>query len=406
MKSPHRYVTLLATASLVFAGPAFAQSSSGAGAGSSSSSSGASSRPGDTTTGSSTRSSDSMGTGSRSSTTNSGSSMSGSTGSSSSTMGSGLSKAGAGSMSRVSKDAVKNRFTAKDLIGAAVYDPAGERIGDIADVDLHGAVPGSLAMSFNQNEAGSTSMGASSTSGTAGSGTYPQSNTATRPSGSGTAGVASTSGSGTSTGSGSMSGTSQSGSGTYAGTSSGQSTTSSSARSTGSGLGSTASDALADSSRAISSLGSSMSGATVFISVGGLWGIGDDLVSAPVSMLSYNTNNDRFELASTKAQVVALTENDSDAGYASTSETRTGSALGGSTAAGKQSFGDEASRVQSALRADPQVSSFAQSVTVSSDGDTIELRGSVDTEQHKKQILDAARRATSLKIEDELDVRD
>ncbi len=293
-------------------------------------------------------------------------------------------------MARVTKDNVENRFTAKDLIGAAVYDPAGERIGDITDIDLHAAVPGSLSMAFSQNKAGSSSnVGAAS-----GSGTYTPSNTATRPSGSATTGSTSASDS------------------TYAqsGSTAGQSATTSGARTSGSSMGAAASDALSDSSRAMSSMASSLSGATVFISVGGLWGIGDDLVSAPVSMLSYNSADERFELASTKAQVVALTEDkDDNAGYASTTGSRTGTAVGSSTtgsatAAGKQSFGDEASRVQAALRADPQVSSFAQKVQVSSDGDTIELRGSVDTEQHKKQILDVARRATTLKIEDEIDV--
>lgn len=287
---------------------------------------------------------------------------------------------GSGAMARVSKDNVDQRFTAKDLLGAAVYDTAGERIGDIADIDLQGTVPSSLSMSFTQNDSGGVSMGSSSMS--------PGTNYANTGTGatSGNAGVSGSTGVAGQTGS----------AGNYA-----QSGTSSStSQSSIDRAHSAASDVLADSSRAISSISGS-SQATVFLSVGGLWGIGDDLVRVPISQLSYNTGEDRFELAASKAQVVALAEqkDGAQAGYA-------GSMNSGSTTAAKQTFGDEASRVQSALRTDPQVSAFAQGVTVNSDGDTIELHGSVQTEEQKKQILDAARRATSKDIEDELDVRD
>lgn len=275
-----------------------------------------------------------------------------------------------GSMKRVAKDSVENRFTAKDLIGAAVYDPAGERIGDIADIDLRGAVPSSLSMAFSHAKAGKSydsmadkSHGKPATS----------------------SGMASTGTPATSSGTGSMSDSSA-----RPGASSSTSTTGSRS----------ASDALGDSSRTYAGMDSSLHGATVFISVGGLWGIGDDLVSAPLSMLNYNTSEERFELASTKAQVVALAEGDSDiASYADTSLNQS------STAAGKQAFGDEATRVRSALRADPQVAAFANNIHVTSKGDSLEISGTVSSEQQKKLVLDCARRATSMEIEDELDVK-
>lgn len=55
----------------------------------------------------------------------------------------------AAGISRISSDSLKIRLTAKDLIGAAVYDLAGEKIGDIADIDLEGTVPATLASSYN-----------------------------------------------------------------------------------------------------------------------------------------------------------------------------------------------------------------------------------------------------------------
>jgi osmotically-inducible protein OsmY len=264
-------------------------------------------------------------------------------------------------MKRVAKDSVENRFTAKDLIGAAVYDPAGERIGDIADIDLRGAVPSSLSMAFSHDKADKS---------------YAKPATGT--------GMASTGTPATSSGTGSMS------------DSSARPGASSATSATGSR---TASDALGDSSRTYAGMDSPLQGATVFISVGGLWGIGDDLVSAPLSMLNYNTSEDRFELASTKAQVVSLAEGESEiAGYAGTSASS-------STAAAKQAFGDEASRVRSALRADPQVAAFANSIQVTSKGDSLEISGTVSSEQQKQKVLDCARRATSMEIEDELDVK-
>lgn len=336
--------------------------------------------------------------GSGSNTSGSGSSMSGSTGSSS-TLGSSFSQTGSGSMSRVSKDSVDNRLTAKDLIGAAVYDPAGERIGDIADIDLRGAVPSSLSMSFKQGQSdadssstyGSTNRtGSSTTSGT----TTGRSTTTAQP--------------GTYAQSGSQTGMGSSSTGTSG---SGSSSMGSSNRSTTGSTGSSATDALRDSSRAaVAGIDSALSSPTVFLSVGGLFGIGDDLVSVPISMLNYNTSKDHFELSASKAEVTALTEApDRNSSYASNSgsmNSGSGSSSMNSTTAGKQSFGDEVTRVQSALRTDPKTSSFAHNVMVSSDGDTLELRGSVDSKDQKQQIVDCARRATSLKIDDSgLDVR-
>lgn len=317
----------------------------------------------------------------------------------------------------MSKDEVGNRFTAKDLLGASVYDASGERIGDIADIDLRGAVPGSLLMSFTQGQgdrtssssaSGMNSSGTSQYGSTAGqSGTYAGSGSSQAGSGS-TRSSGSTTGTGSSTGSGSMAGSSTGSTAGQSGTYASGTGSAGSNHSTSGNMASSATDALRDSSRAaLSSLDSSLSGATVFVSVGGLFGIGDDLVSVPISMLSYNTSKSHFELAASKAEVTALTQGaDRNSGYASSSRSNDSASSMSGTAAGKQSFGDEVSRVQSALRTDPKTSPFAHNVIVSSDGDTLELRGTVDSKEQKQQIVDCARRATSLKIDDDaLDVR-
>lgn len=222
-----------------------------------------------------------------------------------------------GSIARVAKDTVKNQFTAKDLIGASVHDRTGDKIGDIADIDLQGIAPGALARSFNHQGSAMASSGMSE-------------------------------------------------------------------------------DATRSSARSIGD--SALANATVFVSVGGLWGVGDDLVRVPMSKLSYNTTEKRFELDASKADVVALAEGDARPGYAA--DTRIGQ-----TSAGKQTFGDEATRVQDALKADPMTSAFAQNVIVTSDGETLELRGTVENKEQQKRIVETARRATALKIDDEIQVR-
>lgn len=141
-----------------------------------------------------------------------------------------------------------------------------------------------------------------------------------------------------------------------------------------------------------------MSHATIYLSVGGLWGVGDDLVSVPASQLTYNVTEKRFELPANKADIVALAEQKSS-DYAS------GTAPMSRTSAGKQSFSDEATRVQNALEHDPMTSAFAQKVFVITNGETLEIHGSVDNKEQQKKILDTARRSTSLKIEDKIDVR-
>ncbi len=223
---------------------------------------------------------------------------------------------------RVTKDSVKNRFTAKDLIGAAVYDRTGDKIGEIADIDLQGAVPGALARSFNADQgndrAPTTAMPA--TVGTDASGANP-------------------------------------------------------------------------GSKADSTMGH----ATVLLSVGGLWGVGDDLVSLPMSAFSYNSDKDRFELSASKGEIVALAEGKAHGGYSADAPIASG------TRAGKQSFADEAKRVKEALMADPMTSPFAAGVTITTDGENLVIHGLVDNKEQKQRILDTARRATPLKVEDEID---
>jgi hypothetical protein len=227
-----------------------------------------------------------------------------------------------GAISRVSKESVKSRLTAKDLIGAAVYDRAGEKIGDIADIDLQSSVPSELATSFNADQ---------------------------RPD---------------------------------------RTTTSTDLPN-------------APTRTAMSAINAAMGHATILVSVGGLFGVGDDLVSVPASKLNYNAGQDRFELAMNKADVVALAEGTDRAGYAADTDADRIPAT-----AAKQSFADEASRVQNALSSDPVTSPFAHKVTVTSDGKTLALRGTVDNREQKKRIIDAARRATSLDVDDKIEVQD
>jgi osmotically-inducible protein OsmY len=232
-------------------------------------------------------------------------------------------------ISRVAKEEVKSRFTAKDLIGAAVYDTAGDRIGEIADIDLKGALPATLASSFAAGHAADDASRRNTMSGA------KSDDAASRP-----------------------------------------------ARSTNPAAGA-----------------GEMSPSTIYVSVGGLLGIGDDFVSVPASQLSYNATEKRFELSATKADVVALAEQkeNTNAYSAGSSPSK--------TSAAKQAFADEATRVQNALETDPQTSAFAFKVSVTTDGQYIELHGMIDSKEQHDKILATARRATALEVKDKIDLR-
>lgn len=268
-----------------------------------------------------------------------------------------------GGIARVSEEEVKQQFTAKDLIGAEVYDRAGEKIGDISDVAFAGDFAPGLAGAYTMSRASqSDSMSDARSTGTPGR--TPQT---TAPSG---------------TAAGSSLPSSSAG------------TPPPTARSPGSPTSSSAPS---------SGLASLSMEPRVYISVGGLWGIGDDLVSVSASQLSFDSAKDRFVLAANKAEVVALAENDQQSGYAAGSAARPGA---GSTAAGKQQFSDEAAKVQNALQSGAATRSFAHKVTVTSDGEDVELRGTVSSEEQHQQILQAARQATSSRIDDKIEVNE
>ncbi|MDQ8181082.1 PRC-barrel domain-containing protein [Pelagicoccus sp. SDUM812005] len=229
-------------------------------------------------------------------------------------------------MHRVTQDSLDRQVTAKDLIGASVYDNAGEKIGDIADIGISG-LPSSLNkghMDKDRKENKGTHL--------------PDAN-------------------------------SQWGE-------------------------------LDQSMQSQSSMRSqSMQGqgrVTAFISVGGLFGIGDDIVAVPANELSWDARKERFTLASTKSQVVALAEQepidfdsaDDSQGYYSA----------------KQSFDDDVTLVRGALISGDNATDLA-SVTVEKKDDRIVLKGTVKSEEAKKRAAELAEENSDLQIENSIKVR-
>lgn len=232
---------------------------------------------------------------------------------------------------RTSQESLDRQATAKDLIGSSVYDQAGEKIGDIADISLKHSLSSELVSGImSKNAEGGSWSGLSDT----------------------------------------------------------QRAQSSSKK-----------DSMRDS---VKSLGSAARGdLIVFLSVGGLFGIGDDLVSIPASSLTYDAAQDRFTLAASKEEVVQIaqadTEDDYAAGYSSGDE--------GDFSASQQ-WNDDAYSVRQALLDDSQLGTEAAMITVTSEGDKLVLRGTVSSDDHKDRAEEVAENATELDIDNSIEVQD
>lgn len=152
---------------------------------------------------------------------------------------------------------------------------------------------------------------------------------------------------------------------------------------------------------------------TVFISVGGLLGIGDNLVSVPASALNYDAQNQHFTLNVRKADFVALAQERAPT-YASTSGTsadranmsstdRSGSTMSPGTSA-KQAWDDDADAIKEAFRNDAALGSLASRLNVEVKDEAVVLSGTVLNESDKARAASLARQHTSLRIRNEIEV--
>lgn len=148
---------------------------------------------------------------------------------------------------RVSKDAIDNQVTAKDVIGQAVYGSDGEKLGDISDLTVSSEFQ-AARMAQAATRADRDTLGADRTPGT------------------GTGATADT------------------------------------------GIGAAEREAGDAWSAAKSMVG--MEEPHAIISVGGVLGVGDDLVAVPLSALEYDSAEERYTLNVQKSEFVSIAERD------------------------------------------------------------------------------------------------
>ena len=252
-------------------------------------------------------------------------------------------------MHRVVKESLERQITAKDLIGASVYDGAGEKIGDIADISMSSLLPSDAAQAFRaaktDDDATLNSAGSLAADGTYASGTDRAATRAARDD---------------------MK----------------KSKSEKSDWSSKAGMGSQA---------------------TVFISVGGLWGIGDDIVAVPASSLRYNQAEEHFTLAASKSEVVALAEQDPtelDENFDWNRQQWNDD----SEYSAKQSFDEDISDIRDAIQSDAALSA-ENSITISTKDNKLVLEGTVSSDSAKQRAETIAKEHSDMDVKNSIKVK-
>lgn len=234
---------------------------------------------------------------------------------------------------RISEAAMNNEFTAKDLIGRAVHDSSGSKLGDITDLGLAGVVDQELAKKLNHDATAAMQ---------------------------------------------------------------------------GQGAGQSGwKDAMSSAKRSLTG-----GSAVAYISVGGLFGVGDNIVAVPVESLAFDRGNDRFTLNVSKDQFVAIAEQrtsaaDEDSQPRATTAPR--SQVAGPDAPAARSMPTESAtseivRIQSAFRGDSLLRDSASRIEIKASGDDLLLTGTVASEAEKERALRVAKQNSSRTIKDQLRV--
>jgi osmotically-inducible protein OsmY len=241
---------------------------------------------------------------------------------------------------RVTQEELKQDLTAKDFIGKSIYDSAGEKLGEILDLHLSIRLAGDAAreMSRNDRTSGSSSSGSTTTSGS-----------------------------------------------------------SSTSRSTTGSAASTAADMADRAGNAMRHMEN-----VAYVSVGGLLGMGNDVVTVPTSSLQFDAEKDRFTLNVRKADFVAIAKQEAPA-YASSQGTNPSYA--GPMHPNTSSAADDAvSMIRSAIQRDSTVGNLASRINISENDGAIVLSGRVDSQTQKDRLVTLARAATSKPVTDKLTV--
>jgi len=226
-------------------------------------------------------------------------------------------QAGEIAIHRVSADDLKADLTAKDFLGKSIYDPAGEKLGEILDLHLGVRLAGDTAREMNRNDRAGTS-------------------------------------------------------------------------------GTTSSDA------ADRNMPRRMEDNVAYVSVGGLLGVGDSVVTIPTAALQFDATKDRFTLNVRKADFVAIAKQEVPA-YAA-AKTEPNPSYAGPTRPDTMNASDDTTQVKMALQKDTTAGKLASRITVSESNGSIILTGTVTSQSDKDRIVTVARAATSKPVSDKITV--
>ena len=171
----------------------------------------------------------------------------------------------------------------------------------------------------------------------------------------------------------------------------------------------------------------------LYVAVGGVMGLGADIVSVPADRFGFDRENDRLTLDIPEDQFSAIADQDHDrSGFATTEitsgtdATTPGYASGagatswtaGSTATEMNasnegitgtrtdvaSTHEDVRKIERALQDDNDLEDVASQVVVAQSGDAILLSGAVNEESQKERIVELARENTDMEVRDYLRV--
>jgi hypothetical protein len=181
----------------------------------------------------------------------------------------------------------------------------------------------------------------------------------------------------------------------------------------------TAGSALSSAASAVSAA-AGMNNVNLYVAVGGIMGLGSDIVSVPADQFSYDRENDRLTLNISEDRFTAIAKGeDSDSvtfrsteGYASGAGTTGTTGIGatdssfGTTGTGLSATTDrnEVQKIQQALRNDSDLRNVASRINISESGNDILLTGEVTSEDQKDKVVEFVRDQTDKNVRDNLRV--
>lgn len=296
-------------------------------------------------------------------------------------------------VSRIAEDRVDELTTASDLIGASVYDRNGDKVGDIKDVSFGRNVMASMSMNkTNKTDAKSSkksdswSTSSSQNDGEQSDEMVTESKQRSIPE-------------------------------SYANQNRGSDSDSNWSNSDKEGKSWSDKDKKSKGMHSDSMM-SSRPEAVVFISVGGIFGMGDDLVQVPASKISYDSSEERFVLQGHSVDEVAeIAEADEknfneDDYYTDNWNNTSATGYGmydvpysENTARGMRDFGSDKEMIRSAFDNDNTLSSHSDSIEINEKDGEIVLTGKVKSTEAKQRAEELAKRETTLDVTNKIKVK-